>query len=458
MKWGYEMLQIKDLSIAYNSVVIVSDVNLEIKEGTVVSLIGPNGAGKSSILKSISGLVRPVKGEVLYQGRNIVGMLPHEIAELGIGHVMEGRHLFSTLSVEDNLLLASINKRHESVGVHVVYKRWPILQERKNQLAGSLSGGEQQLLAIGRALMGSPKLLILDEPSWGLAPQMVRNLMNTILRFRDEGMTIFLVEQMANIALNVCDYGYVMVNGRITLEGEQSKLRSDPDVIKSYLGKKADTFTVNNLSTMYGGSMNHKDKLRADSKITGDKRLEYNTSLNTGNIDRSEFYKIKEQERVIKQNSFHAVEPTERKDRNSTAEISNPPANKTKKSINDSKIDIQINKKSVIGSAAAENMPGLSKYDWPERERQRIYKHQLWMSERGNALLNNQSAEKSSSLLINDYKQFEKQRIEKQKAWNVQPSIKTSYNGRDMSERKTKEYLRKQGQAYWKKQNEEKKF
>lgn len=231
------MLDINGLSICYGSVEVVHGVAMHIEQGKIVALIGPNGAGKSSVLRAVSGLIHPTSGDIVFLGASLIGMPPHEIAATGIAHVMEGRHLFGGLTVEDNLLLGGSSDVSASAGsMEDLFQRWPILGERCHQLAGTLSGGEQQLLAIGRALIPRPRLLMLDEPSWGLAPKIVRQLMQTITELRSEGMTILLVEQMAKIALKICDYGYVMSNGRIVLEGSSQELLSNPELHASYLG------------------------------------------------------------------------------------------------------------------------------------------------------------------------------------------------------------------------------
>jgi len=196
------VLTINGLTIAYGPIQVVHGVTMNVEEGQIVALIGPNGAGKSSVLRAVSGLIRPKAGDITFLGANIVGVPPHEIAIAGVAHVMEGRHLFGGLSVEDNLILAGSRDDKSSAGnLEGVYQRWPRLRERREQLAGTLSGGEQQMLAIGRALVTRPRLLILDEPSWGLAPRIVRELMDTFVKLCREGVTILLCEQMANLAL-----------------------------------------------------------------------------------------------------------------------------------------------------------------------------------------------------------------------------------------------------------------
>ncbi len=231
------MLEINALSIQYGAVEVVHGASLRVEEGQIVALIGPNGAGKSSILRAVSGIKRPSGGSITFMGANIIGAPPHKIVEAGIAHVMEGRHLFGGLNVEDNLVLAGSSvKSGNSGSLEDAYRRWPILKARNRQLAGNLSGGEQQMLAIARALMTRPRLVILDEPSWGLAPRVVRELMHTITDLRSEGMTILLCEQMANLALKICDVGYVMSNGRVVLNGSAEELLSNPDLQATYLG------------------------------------------------------------------------------------------------------------------------------------------------------------------------------------------------------------------------------
>lgn len=244
------MLEINGLFISYGPVEVVHGVTMHVEQGKIVSLIGPNGAGKSSVLRAVSGLIRPTGGDIVFFGASLIGVPPHEIATAGIAHVMEGRHLFGGLTVEDNLLLAgSANVSTSAGSMEAIYQRWPILGERRHQLAGTLSGGEQQMLAIARALIGRPQLLLLDEPSWGLAPRIVRELMQAFRQLRSEGMTIFLVEQMAKMALQICNYGYVMTNGGIVLEGSAQELLSKPDLQTMYLGgevggkKRAETGT-----------------------------------------------------------------------------------------------------------------------------------------------------------------------------------------------------------------------
>jgi len=231
------VLTVNGLTIAYGPIQVVHGVTMNVEEGQIVALIGPNGAGKSSVLRAVSGLLRPNAGDITFLGASIVGVPPHEIAIAGVAHVMEGRHLFGGLSVEDNLILAGSRDDKSSAGnLEAVYQRWPRLRERREQLAGTLSGGEQQMLAIGRALVTRPRLLILDEPSWGLAPRIVRALMDTFVELCREGVTILLCEQMANLALKICDYAYVMNGGRVALEGTSQELLANPELQATYLG------------------------------------------------------------------------------------------------------------------------------------------------------------------------------------------------------------------------------
>ena len=236
------MLKLDGVVAAYDDVVCLRGVSLEVRRGEIVTLIGANGAGKSTTLKTVSGLLSPREGTIEFDGRAIAGQSPDAIVALGLVHVPEGRRLFPELSVEDNLrvgayLVAERAKVRESLAE--VYARFPRLAERRRQFAGTLSGGEQQVLAFGRAMMAQPRLLMLDEPSLGLAPLMVEEVMRSIRVFRDSGMTIFLVEQNANLALRLADRAYVMETGRITMTGSGADLLADERVRASYLGAKA---------------------------------------------------------------------------------------------------------------------------------------------------------------------------------------------------------------------------
>ena len=232
------MLEVQDLHIRYGPVEVVYGVSFKVNQGQLVALLGSNGVGKTSILKSISGLIRPHAGDILFEGQRIQGKPPHGIVRLGICQVLEGRRLFGGLSVQDNLLLGGIHvpSKEREDRLEELFHRFPILRERKDQLAGSLSGGQQQMLAVARALMGKPKLLLLDEPSLGLAPRVVEELMDLVKHLAEEGMTILLVEQMANLALEIADYGYVMVPGRIAMEGRGEEIAQHETLRKTYLG------------------------------------------------------------------------------------------------------------------------------------------------------------------------------------------------------------------------------
>ncbi|HHU52740.1 MAG TPA: ABC transporter ATP-binding protein [Clostridiaceae bacterium] len=234
------MLKVSNLNIYYDHIHAVKDLSIEVEEGKIVCLIGANGAGKTTTLQSISGLLPIRSGEITFKDKSIIKSKPHLITHMGIAQVPEGRRIFTNLSVLDNLKLGSYaikdslqNKEKE---IKRIYERFPILKERSNQRAGTLSGGEQQMLAIGRALMSRPKLLLLDEPSMGLSPIYVETIFEVIEDLIHEGVTILLVEQNANIALSISDYAYVLETGRIVKSGTSEDLMNDPDVKVAYLG------------------------------------------------------------------------------------------------------------------------------------------------------------------------------------------------------------------------------
>jgi branched-chain amino acid transport system ATP-binding protein len=236
------MLELDGVIAAYDDGVCLRGSSLEVRRGEIVTLIGANGAGKSTTLKAISGLLAPRAGTIEFDGRSIAGQSPDAIVGLGLVHVPEGRRVFPELSVEDNLRAgAYLVAKRSAVRAMLaeVYGRFPRLAERRKQLAGSLSGGEQQMLAFGRAMMSQPRLLMLDEPSLGLAPLMVEEVMRSIRVFRDTGVTVFLVEQNANLALRLADRAYVMETGTITMTGSGGRLLADERVRASYLGAKA---------------------------------------------------------------------------------------------------------------------------------------------------------------------------------------------------------------------------
>ena len=234
------MLEIKNLYVSYGAINALHGISLSVKAGSIVTLIGANGAGKTTTLKAISGLLKPKSGEILYEGRNISGLPPHQIVKLSLSHVPEGRMIFANLTVLENLQLGAYLQKDKKVvrdELEHIFSLFPRLKERVKQIAGTLSGGEQQMLAIGRALMGKPKLLLLDEPSLGLAPLLVKTIFEKIVEInRKEGLTILLVEQNANLALEVSSYGYVLETGKITLSGDSPSLRQNPQVKNAYLG------------------------------------------------------------------------------------------------------------------------------------------------------------------------------------------------------------------------------
>ncbi|GAB1538069.1 ABC transporter ATP-binding protein [Scytonema sp. NUACC21] len=233
------ILEIKDLFVNYGGIQALENINLSINNGEVVTLVGANGAGKTTTLRAISKIVSPHRGEIIYNGRNITRRQPHEVVQLGIAHSPEGRRVLARQTVYENLLLgAYIRSEREEIKADIQqqFELFPRLSQRRNQLAGTLSGGEQQMLAIARALMSRPKLLLLDEPSLGLAPAIVREIFSIIENLRATGVTILLVEQNANLALQIADRGYVLEAGCITLSGKASDLMTDERVKKAYLG------------------------------------------------------------------------------------------------------------------------------------------------------------------------------------------------------------------------------
>ncbi len=237
------MLKIENLHASYGKVAVLHGISLEVPKGKVVTLIGSNGAGKTTTMRAISGMIKPVQGTVMLAGKNITGLDSHSIARAGLAHSPEGRRVFATMSVTDNLLLGAFPRythaRPRGDIEHDLQKAmelFPRLQERRTQLAGTLSGGEQQMLAMARAVMLNPDVILLDEPSMGLAPILVDEVFRIISRLKQEGMTMLLVEQFAAAALAVADYGYVMENGKISVHGLASSLQDDPAVKAAYLG------------------------------------------------------------------------------------------------------------------------------------------------------------------------------------------------------------------------------
>lgn len=234
------MLEVKDLVVAYGKVKAVKGISFSVEHNQVVSLLGTNGAGKTTTLRTISGLLRPESGEVWFEGQRIDKMPAHKIVQLGLAHSPEGRRIFPKLTVEDNLMLGAFaRKDHQAIAgdLERVFGLFDILKERRSQPAGTFSGGEQQMLAIGRAMMSRPRLLMLDEPSMGLSPLMMQRIMSTISELQSEGVTILLVEQNAAAALELSDHAYVLEVGSITLEGSGKQLLGDDRVKKAYLGE-----------------------------------------------------------------------------------------------------------------------------------------------------------------------------------------------------------------------------
>ena len=233
------MLTLGNISVSYGSIRALRGVNLRVEQGEIVALLGSNGAGKTTCLLAISGVLHPHQGAITYEGQEITRLSPFEIVNRGISQSPEGRHIFSRLSVGENLMLGA-GRRKDRAGIERdrewVFSLFPVLEERIGQTAGTLSGGEQQMVAMGRALMSHPKLLLLDEPSLGLAPMMVRTIFAVIHKVREEGGTILVVEQNARQALEVADRGYVLETGQVLLEGTSAELKSDEGVEKAYLG------------------------------------------------------------------------------------------------------------------------------------------------------------------------------------------------------------------------------
>jgi len=242
------MLKIKNLHTYYGRIKALDNVSLHVRAGEIVSLIGANGAGKTTILNTISGLIPGAQGEVYFEGRKMNGLSPEKVVAAGISQVPEGRQIFGPLTVLENLQLGAYlrfrRKEKEAIerDQEWVFRLFPRLKERIKQIAGTLSGGEQQMLAIGRALMARPKLLLLDEPSMGLAPLVAKDIMETVSQLRDSGVTILMVEQNARASLRVSDRGYVLETGRMVLQGSSDELLNDDDVKRAYLGKDYKTF------------------------------------------------------------------------------------------------------------------------------------------------------------------------------------------------------------------------
>lgn len=232
------MLKVDNLSVRYGMIQAVHNVSFQVNQGEIVSLIGANGAGKTTILRTISGLIRPSEGSIVFEGQAIEKSAPQKIVASGLSQVPEGRHVFPGLTVQENLEMGAFLRKDSNVKADYeqVFAKFPVLKERKNQDAATLSGGEQQMLAMGRALMSKPKLLLLDEPSMGLAPIFIREIFSIIQEIQQQGTTVLLIEQNANMALSIADRGYVLETGKVVLEGTGQELLSSEAVKKAYLG------------------------------------------------------------------------------------------------------------------------------------------------------------------------------------------------------------------------------
>lgn len=234
------MLEVKNLKVHYGVIQAIKGISFEVNEGEVIALIGANGAGKTTTLQTITGMLKPSEGEILFEGQDIVKVPGHKIVSMGMAHVPEGRRVFAELSVYENLKLGAYTRKDKNEiaeSLAKVYKSFPRLEERKNQLAGTLSGGEQQMLAMGRALMSKPKIILMDEPSMGLSPIFVNEIFDIIREVSESGTTVLLVEQNAKKALSIADRAYVLETGSITMDGKAEDLLNDEAVQKAYLGE-----------------------------------------------------------------------------------------------------------------------------------------------------------------------------------------------------------------------------
>ena len=234
------MLEVRDLEVYYGVIKAIKGISFDVNEGEIIALIGANGAGKTTILHTVTGLISPKHGSITFEGHNLVKTPAHKIVSLGMAHVPEGRRVFAQLSVLENLKLGAYTRRDSAEinqSLKMVYERFPRLEERKNQLAGTLSGGEQQMLALGRALMSKPKIILMDEPSMGLSPILVSEIFDSIRSISENGTTVLLVEQNAKKALAIANRAYVLETGNITLEGKASDLANNDSVKKAYLGE-----------------------------------------------------------------------------------------------------------------------------------------------------------------------------------------------------------------------------
>ena len=235
------MLKVSGIETYYGKIQALKDINLEVQEGQVVTLLGANGAGKTTTMKTITGLLKPKRGKVEFLGEDITGLRPDQLLGKGIALVPEGRAILSSMTVYENLEMGAYHRKDKDIkkDIETVMAQFPILEERREQLGGTLSGGQQQMLAIARALLSKPKLLLLDEPSMGLAPLIVADIFKLIREIKNNGTTVLLVEQNAKQALKVADYGYVMETGKVIINGEAKDLLEDPRIVEAYLGKRA---------------------------------------------------------------------------------------------------------------------------------------------------------------------------------------------------------------------------
>ncbi len=234
------MLEVKDLQVYYGMIQAIKGISFEVNQGEVIALIGANGAGKTTILHTVTGLIAPKAGQIFFEGQDITKTPAHKIVSMGMAHVPEGRRVFAQLSVYDNLKMGAYTRKDKNEieeSLEMVYKRFPRLEERKNQMAGTLSGGEQQMLAMGRALMSKPKIILMDEPSMGLSPIFVNEIFDIIQEVSAGGTTVLLVEQNAKKALSIADRAYVLETGNITLDGDAKVLMNDDSIKKAYLGE-----------------------------------------------------------------------------------------------------------------------------------------------------------------------------------------------------------------------------
>lgn len=239
------MLKIKKLTVQYGPLPALYEISLEVKQGEVVSLLGPNGAGKTTLLLTLSGILKTTEGRIVFEGEDITNLNPHQVVSKGIGHVPQGRHIFPTLSVIDNLMMGAYLHRNEKKEIKKdlewIYQLLPVLKERTHQRAGTLSGGEQQMLSIGRAMMGRPKLLLLDEPSLGLAPRLMDEVFATFREMNRKGLTLFIVEQEIHLSLSISKRGYLLRNGRVIKEGSASTLMESRELMISLGGYLPDS-------------------------------------------------------------------------------------------------------------------------------------------------------------------------------------------------------------------------